>query len=81
MRYGHNDFNSESLTINTKQWPEPIILRYNGQERKVFLEVDWDNQAYDPKYEEPENMMLRTLQNIQVTLPLGLYLKNKLGSR
>jgi hypothetical protein len=47
-----NDFNRESLTANSKQWPEPIILRFNGQEHKVFLEVDWDNQSYGPKYEQ-----------------------------
>ena len=70
-----NDFNRESLTVNTKQWPEPIILRYNGQERKVFLEVDWDNQAYGPKYEQPREYDAPDFTEVQVTLPLDYILK------
>ena len=70
-----NNFNRESLTANTKQWPEPIILRYNGQERKVFLEVDWDNQAYGPKYEQPREYVAQDYTEVQVTLPLDYILK------
>jgi hypothetical protein len=72
-----NDFNRESLTANSKQWPEPIILRYNGQERKVFLEVDWDNQAYGPKYEPIREYNAQDFTEVQVTLPLDYILKIK----
>ena len=74
-----NDFNRESLTANSKQWPEPIILRYNGQERKVFLEVDWDNQAYGPKYEPIREYNAQDFTEVQVTLPLDYILKIKWG--
>lgn len=70
-----NGFDRESLTANSKQWPEPIILRFNGQERKVFLEVDWDNQAYGPKYEQPREFDAPDFTEVQVTLPLDYILK------
>lgn len=70
-----NDFDRESLTANSKQWPEPIILRYNGQERKVFLEVDWDNQAYGPKFAQIQEYDAPDFTEVQVTLPLDYILK------
>jgi hypothetical protein len=72
-----NDFDRESLTANSKHWPEPIILRYNGQERKVFLEVDWDNQAYGPKYGPTREYNAPDFTEVQVTLPLDYILKVK----
>ena len=76
-----NDFNRESLTANSKQWPEPIILRFNGQEHKVFLEVDWDNQAYGPKYEQHREYNAPGLYRSTGYPTTRLYPKNKLGSR
>ena len=70
-----NGYDRESLTSNSKQWPEPIILRYNGQERKVFLEVDWDNQDYGPKYEPIRRYDAPDFTEVQVTLPLDYILK------
>ena len=70
-----NNFNRESLTANSKQWPEPIILRYNGQERRIKLEVDWDNQAYGPKYEPIRRYHAPDFTEVQVTLPLDYILK------
>jgi hypothetical protein len=72
-----NNFNRESLIANSKQWPEPIILRYNGQERKVFLEVDWDNQAYGPEYGPTREYNAPDFTEVQVTLPLDYILKTK----
>jgi hypothetical protein len=70
-----NDFNRESLTANSKQWPEPIILRYNGQERRIKLEVDWDNQVYGPKFEQTRDYEAPDFTEVQVTLPLDYILK------
>jgi hypothetical protein len=70
-----NDFDRELLIANSKQWPEPILLRYNGQEHKVFLEVDWDNQVYGPKYGQGQEYSEPGITEVQVTLPLDLILK------
>lgn len=70
-----NNFNRESLTANSKQWPEPIILRYNGQEHRIRLEVDWDNQLYGPKYEPIRRYHAPDFTEVQVTLPLDYILK------
>src|ERR687891_1109003 len=70
-----NDYDRDSLTANSKQWPEPIILRYNDQERKVFLEVDWDNQTYHAKYEPIKGYYAPDFTEAQVTLPLDYILK------
>lgn len=72
-----NDLDRESLTVNNKQWPEPIILRYNGQERKVFLKVDWDNQTYGPKCGPTREYNVPDFTEVQVTLPLDYVLKIK----
>jgi hypothetical protein len=72
-----NGFDRELVTANSKQWPEPILLRYNGQERKVFLEVDWDNQVYGPKYGKSQEYSEPDITEVQVTLPLDYILKIK----
>jgi hypothetical protein len=70
-----NGYDRDSLTANSKQWTEQIILRYNRQERKVFLEVDWDNQAYWPRYEQIKGYDAPDFTEVQVTLPLDYILK------
>ena len=70
-----NDYDREMLTANSKQWPEPIILRYNGQEHRVFLDVDWDNQLYGPKFEAPTKCNALEYTEVVVTLPIDYILK------
>jgi hypothetical protein len=67
-----NGYNREySLTANDKQWPEPVIFRHNGQERKVFLHVDWDNQAYWAIPSDPTNYDAATdFTEVEIALPI-----------
>jgi hypothetical protein len=66
-----NGYNREnSLTANDKQWPEPVIFRHNGQEQKVFLHVDWDNQAYWPVFSDPVDYNAPDFTEVEIALPI-----------
>jgi hypothetical protein len=70
-----NGYNRETHIANTKQWSEPIVLRYNGQEHKVFLSVDWDNQAYGSVFETPIRCKGLDFTEVLVTIPIDYILK------
>ena len=48
-----NDDNSDFGS--GKQWPEPLILRFNGQEYKIFLVVD-SNISVGTRIEGPTTL-------------------------
>ena len=52
-----------------KQWPEPLILRFNGQEYKIFLVVDSDISV-GTKIEGPINSHAIEYTEICATLPV-----------
>jgi hypothetical protein len=68
----------DSAAAADKQWPEPVIIRHNGEEDWVFLHVEWDKQEYWPKMKHSIEMDAPILTEVQVTLPLDLILR-KLG--
>ena len=59
-----------SLVANSKQWPEPVILRHNGKEDKIFFHVDWDNQAYWPIFSDPIDYDAYDFTEVEVALPI-----------
>jgi hypothetical protein len=59
-----------SLTANDKQWPEPVTFRHNGQECKVFLHVDWDNQGYWPIFNDPTDYDAPYFTEVEIALPI-----------
>jgi len=53
----------------TKQWPEPLILRFNGQEYKIFLVVD-SNISVGTRIEGPTSSSATSYTEVCVTLPV-----------
>ena len=66
-----NDYNREdSVTTNDIQWSEPVILRHNNTENKVFLHVNWDKQEYYPIFSEPTEYDAPDFTEVEVALPI-----------
>ena len=66
-----SNYNREySITANIKQWSEPVIIRHNDKEDKVFLHVDWDNQAYWPIFSDPIDYDAPDFTEVEVALPI-----------
>jgi hypothetical protein len=53
-----------------KQWSEPVILRYNGQERKVFIHVDMDTVRYWSEITEPTYYEAFDFTEQEIALPI-----------
>ena len=53
-----------------KQWPEPVILRYNGQERKAFIIVDMDIGQYWSEVTEPTDYKAYDFTEQEIALPI-----------
>ena len=68
----------DSAVAADKQWPEPVIIRHNGEEDWVFLHVEWDKQEYWPNISHSIEYGAAKFTEVQVTLPLDLILR-KLG--
>jgi len=69
-----NDDDGENSLQNNKQWPEPVILRFNKKEYRVFLIVEDGPNPY-PKIEGPfpyEHASDYT--EVEIALPLKHYL-------
>ena len=56
-----------------KQWEEPVILRFNGQERKAFIIVDRDNHTIFPDIKQPTKFDAPDFTEVEITLPLHTY--------
>jgi hypothetical protein len=61
---------SDSTEDEDKQWSEPVILWYNGQERKVFIIVDMDTIRYWSEITEPTNYEALDFTEQEIALPL-----------
>lgn len=53
------------------QWPEPLILRFNGQEYKVFIKVD-RNISISKEIEGPSSSKAIDYTEVCVTLPISV---------
>jgi hypothetical protein len=62
------------------QWPEPVIIRHNGEEQ-VYLHVEWDKQEYWPIISHSIEYGAPEYTEVQVTLPLDSILKKLGGDR
>jgi hypothetical protein len=76
--YDHEDNDNDNISDGVaaddssfyngvKQWPEPLILRFNGQEYKIFLVVD-SNISVGTKIEGPINSPAINYTEICATL-------------
>jgi hypothetical protein len=70
----------DSAVAADKQWPEPVVIRHNGEEEQVYLHVEWDKQEYWPIIRHSVEYGAPLFTKVEVALPLDSILK-KLESR
>ena len=63
-----DDFNPEN-SFEDKQWPEPVIFRFNGQEHKVFVIVE-PGRKIEPKFSEPIAYETPGFTEVEIALPI-----------
>lgn len=66
-----NSSNNDPNSFIDKQWEQPLILRFNGWERKVFIVVE--NQQPRAHIEKPTKFDAPDYTEIEVVLPLSAY--------
>jgi len=71
----------DSAVAADKQWPEPVVIRHNGEEEQVHLHVEWDKQEYWPIISHGVQYGAPIFTEVQVTLPLDSILKKLGGDR
>jgi hypothetical protein len=71
----------DSAVAADKQWPEPVVIRHNGEEEQVHLHVEWDKQEYWPIISHSVQYGAPIFTEVQVTLPLDSILKKLGGDR
>lgn len=69
-----SDNNSDDRSDNyddfsSKQWPEPLILRFSGQEYKIFIVVD-SNISVGTRIEGPKSSNATNYTEVCATLPV-----------
>jgi hypothetical protein len=60
-----------------KQWPEPVILRFNGQQHKVFIQVNRESSEITPIFEGPIQYDASDFTEVEVALPIPQYWKGR----
>jgi hypothetical protein len=66
-----NDSSEDSF--DDRQWDEPIILRFNGKEVKVFLKVDRDTWTTWGDIQEPTLFDTTDFTEVEVAIPVPDY--------
>ena len=64
-----DDADDDYFYSGIKQWPEPLILRFNGQEYKIFLVVD-SNISVGTRIEGPTSSSAIDYTEVCATLPV-----------
>jgi hypothetical protein len=62
------DFNPED-SLDSKQWNEPAIFRYNGKEHRVYIEVE-PNQKIKPLFSDPVEYDALNFTEVEIALPV-----------
>lgn len=65
-----NLHDSEPAEERDEQWLEPLILQFNGQERKVFIIVDMETPRYWSEIAEPTKYEALDFTEQEIALPL-----------
>jgi hypothetical protein len=63
------DFNPDD-SLEERQWNEPIIFRYNGIERKVYIEVE-PGQKVLPRFDEPTDYDTPGFTEVEIAMPIS----------
>lgn len=61
---------NRELLLTEKQWMEPLIIRHNGYEDKVFIHVKWDEQDYWPVFSDRVEYDAPDFTEVEVALPI-----------
>lgn len=61
---------NRALSLTEKQWMEPLIIRHNGYEDKVFIYVKWDEQDYWPVFSDHKEYDAPDFTEVEVALPI-----------
>lgn len=61
---------NRALSLTEKQWAEPIIIRHNGYEDKVYIHVKWDEQDYWPVFGDRIEYNCPDFTEVEVALPI-----------
>jgi hypothetical protein len=58
------------LSLEEKQWQEPLILRFNDKQIKAFMIVDIDNQTYYADIKPPTKFDAPDFSEVEIALPI-----------
>lgn len=61
---------NRAISLTEKQWPEPIVIRHNGYEDKVYIHVKWDEQDYWPVFGDRIDYDCPDFTEVEVALPI-----------
>jgi hypothetical protein len=62
--------------FENKQWPEPVTLRFNGEQHRVFVQVDRESSEITPVFEEPtEYEAAADFTEVEIALPVPRHWK------
>jgi hypothetical protein len=64
------DFNPED-SLESKQWNEPTIFRYNWQERRVYIEVE-PNQKVKPLFSDSVAYDAPNFTEVEIAMPVPI---------
>ena len=60
-------------SFQDRQWEEPLILRFNGNEVKTFIKVDRDRSTIESDINEPTLFDAPNFTEVDITLPVHEY--------
>jgi hypothetical protein len=60
----------EGREFTDKQWDQPLIIRHNGNEQQIFLNVDRARQTSEVKVETSSNEINNSDTEIELVLPI-----------
>jgi hypothetical protein len=64
-----SDFNPED-SLEERQWDEPAIFRFNGQERRVYIKVE-PGQKVMPQFDTPTKYDTSGFTEVEIALPIA----------
>jgi hypothetical protein len=64
------DFNPED-SLEDRQWNKPVIFRFNGQERKVYIKVE-PGQKVIPYFSDPVEYDTSGFTEVEVAMPISI---------
>ena len=73
-----SDFNPDD-SLEERQWNEPAIFRFNGQERRVYIIVE-PGQRVMPRFADPTKYDTSGFTEVEIALPIATEWKSRSNS-